>query len=136
MTVNVLGTEYTIERIPENEDKHFTECDGYCDETTKRIVVTIREPDKMDKGNLELYYQKCVRHELIHAFLFESGLCENCEWAHNEEVVDWIAAQFPKMLKAMQDAETLNRLEMQEIIDEIGKPTGAYERVCVGGVHH
>lgn len=108
MIVNVLGTEYTVERVREDEDKHFSECDGYCDETTKRIVIAVREPDKMDKGDLDSYYRKCVRHELVHAFLFESGLCENCEWAHNEEVVDWIAAQFLKLAGAMQEAGALN----------------------------
>lgn len=37
-----------------------------------------------------------IRHELVHAFLFESGLSVN-SWADNEEIVDWIAIQFPKL---------------------------------------
>jgi hypothetical protein len=37
-----------------------------------------------------------MRHELIHAFLFESGL-DCCSWADKEEIVDWIAIQFPKL---------------------------------------
>ena len=43
-----------------------------------------------------------LRHELIHAFLFESGLDQNsnlCEsWAINEEMVDWMAIQMPKIM--------------------------------------
>ena len=59
------------------------------------------------KGNLELQEQKNLRHEIIHAFLFESGLAENSEWAQNEEMVDWIAKQGPKLIKAWQEAGAL-----------------------------
>ena len=48
-----------------------------------------------------------MRHELIHAFLFESGLAENSNWARNEEMVDWIARQFPKMAKTFQEVKVL-----------------------------
>lgn len=47
-----------------------------------------------------------MRHEVIHAFLFESGLAENSNisdaWAVNEEMVDWLAIQAPKIFKAFQ----------------------------------
>ena len=46
---------------------------------------------------------KVIRHELVHAFIFESGLCECCSWADNEELVDWIARQFPKMNKVFSE---------------------------------
>lgn len=47
-----------------------------------------------------------MRHEIVHAYLFESGLTE-CSgavnsWAINEEMVDWIASQFPKMKRTME----------------------------------
>ena len=42
-----------------------------------------------------------LRHEIIHAFLFESGLeCNSLKtynWAENEEMVDWFAIQSPKI---------------------------------------
>ena len=37
-----------------------------------------------------------LRHEIIHAFLIESGLNDACDW-HCEEMVDWLAMQFPKL---------------------------------------
>ena len=40
--------------------------------------------------------KEILRHELIHAFLVESGLNRNCGW-HNEEMVDWLAIQFNKI---------------------------------------
>ncbi|MFD1464645.1 hypothetical protein ACFQ4L_00875 [Lapidilactobacillus mulanensis] len=46
---------------------------------------------------------KDTRHELIHAFLCESGLAENSDWAQNEEVVDWIARQFPKLFETFKN---------------------------------
>ena len=52
-----------------------------------------------------------IRHEIIHAFLFESGLAQNTNdvesWAMNEEMVDWLAIQFPKLLKAFKEAECI-----------------------------
>ena len=37
-------------------------------------------------------------HEIVHAFLHESGLSSNSEWAMNEEIADWIALQLPKII--------------------------------------
>ena len=107
--INVLGTEYTIEIKTKEENKFLEEIDGYCDKTSKKIVVAAE-----DEGNqLEIYsdYQKKVtRHEIIHAFLFESGLHENFEhkqWGHDETTIDWVAVQFPKLLKAFEQADCL-----------------------------
>lgn len=49
-----------------------------------------------------------LRHEVIHAFLNESGLQWNSfapenAWAKNEEMVDWIAIQAPKIFKVYQE---------------------------------
>lgn len=46
-------------------------------------------------------------NEIVHAFLLESGLDENSEWARNEELVDWIAIQGPKIWKAWQEADAV-----------------------------
>ena len=59
------------------------------------------------KQNLLVQTNKVKRHEIIHAFLFESGLAENSNWAQNEEMVDFFAIQFPKLLKAFEQADAL-----------------------------
>ena len=41
MTVNVLGASYTLKFIPEEEDEGLKDCDGYCDETIKTLVVKL-----------------------------------------------------------------------------------------------
>lgn len=94
--VNVLGTNYTIVKSNKAEDDLLADSDGYCDYTVKRIVIGTFEPTSDSLKDLKAYEKKVIRHELVHAFLFESGLGQN-SWAENEEIVDWIAFQFPKM---------------------------------------
>lgn len=108
MKINVLGTEYTITEASEAEDKMLATCDGYCDKTTKRIVVCKKSP-KCDLGDFEAYQKKVIRHEIVHAFLFESGLHESWKHdeGHDESFVDWFAVQFPKLLAAIKEADAL-----------------------------
>lgn len=110
MKVNILGTEYTVEERTVEEDSYLSNCDGYCDKTTKEIVVAKQKPDN-DLNNYEWYRNKVMRHEIIHAFLYESGLHENFEhpkqFGHEETTVDWFAVQFPKMLKVFEEVGCL-----------------------------
>lgn len=111
-TVNVMGTDYEMVFVPEDspcfEDK---ECDGYIDVTTKRIIIAIFEPDKTSVANLYEYQKSIMRHEIIHAFLYECGLWGNsngCEyWALNEEMVDWFALQHKKLHAVFEKAGAL-----------------------------
>ena len=74
-------------------------------ETTKEIVVeNYKRGQQGEKGRLEIQEKKNIRHEIVHAFLFESGLAENSEWAQNEEMVDWFACQAPKIYAAFRAA--------------------------------
>ena len=108
MTINILGTEYTVILATEQAEPRLEDCDGFCDETTKEIVVkNYKRGQPGSKGKLELQEQKNIRHEIVHAFLFESGLAENSDWAQNEEMVDWVAKQGPKLVKAWQEAGAL-----------------------------
>lgn len=105
--INVLGTNYELSFSNKEEDKFLQDCDGYCDKTTKQIVVDSSELD-CDLGNPQVYIKKNVRHELIHAFMYESGLVENWEhkrYGQEETTVDWFAYQLPKINKALKDAE-------------------------------
>lgn len=108
MTISILGAKYTITHS--HNDPRLEKIDGFCDETTKEIVVETYEGDDGKpgvKGQLDVQRKKNVRHEIVHAFAFESGLAENSPWAQNEELVDWIAIQGPKIWKAWQEAGAL-----------------------------
>lgn len=107
MQVNVLGTMYTIQESNKVDDPALEECDGYCDDTVKLCVIdSMNCSDAMAKQNMNEYKKKVIRHELVHAFLFECGLAEN-SWASNEEIVDWIASMHHKLHAAFEQAELL-----------------------------
>lgn len=106
-TINVLGTEIRVLFREEKQDPKLEELGGYFDATENLIVVKIPEKDSMSVGNLENHQKKVFRHEIIHAFLHESGLdwsavSSEC-WATNEEMVDWFAIQSPKIFKVFRE---------------------------------
>lgn len=111
-TVNILGTEYTIETHKVSEDKTLenNRWTGYCGEESKVIVIADMSESpyfEMNEQEQEIYRNKTLRHEITHAFLNESGLTDgssDCEhWARNEEMVDWFAIQSPKIFKVFSD---------------------------------
>ena len=112
MKVNILGTEYEILAKSNEEEPYLKECDGFCDRSRKEIVIADLQPDPDTyRVDLKWYRKKVLRHEIIHAFLSESGLEENSHstdaWARNEEMVDWFAMQFPKLLKAFKEVDCI-----------------------------
>jgi len=110
MKINILGTEYEILIQNVSENEKLEECDGLCEHYSKKIVVSDfeeAEKDKMCVENLDEYRKKVLRHEIVHAFFGESGLRGNSSYAEDEELVDWIAIQAPKLFKAFKEAECL-----------------------------
>ena len=113
MTIDILGTEYTIEihKIKEDEYMESQDLDGYCDGYAKKIVLVDFDGDERFRFDGEAardnYLRQILRHEIIHAFLNESGLMDSAEivkaaWPKNEEMVDWLAIQFPKIQKVFE----------------------------------
>ncbi len=99
MKTNILGTEYNIVMDAEEKDyPKLKDLNGYIDFSIKEIVI--RKFEKVDDSleNLEYCQKETLRHEIIHAFFFESGLDNESYYAKNEELIDWIALQFEKML--------------------------------------
>ena len=109
-TVRILGSTWTIKEQSESENELLKGCDGYCDWTTKEIVVEREIYGNL--GDMEAYIRKVLRHEIVHAFLLESGLhessCNTESWANNEEMVDWIARQGQKIYEAWKDVGALD----------------------------
>lgn len=107
-SITVLGTIYKIFYTSENEDEKMRNADGYIEQYAKEIYINKDLYDDEYKSerkvcaNLEQLAKISTRHELIHAFLVESGLWQNTDWVTNEEMTDWIARQFPKMQKAFE----------------------------------
>lgn len=107
MKICILGSDWTIEHAPQRELEEKG-CDGYTDNTVRKIVVASFEPDARSKQDLDRHARKVLRHEIVHAFLYESGLAENSDWAMDEEMVDWIAMQFPKLMVAFAAAGAMD----------------------------
>ena len=105
--VNILGAEYKIIRSNMVQHPKLTRASGYCDFNIHTIVVDeFKNPDQDATEDMNAYKKKVLRHELTHAFLCESGLSTN-SWADNEEIVDWIAIQAPKIFKVFKELELL-----------------------------
>lgn len=118
MKIDVLGTKYDIIRVKSGHDEYMEKMHfgGYCDEVEKRIVLldlkTVPEWASESEYRIKEQEKETLRHELIHAFLSESGLSWNSfplekAWAKNEEMVDWFAIQMPKLVKVFKAADCL-----------------------------
>lgn len=103
--VNILGTEYEIVESTYKDDSALLEYGGYCDRSARKIVISMESPPHpMAAEDQEVTRRATIRHELTHAFFAESG---HSRWCDDEDLVDWIALQFPKMMKAMQELECI-----------------------------
>lgn len=105
-TINILGTKYRL--ILDAPDELLPEdADGAMDQSLKQIQVRVMEANRNTLQNLDEYRKKVIRHEITHAFLYESGLWNNSSniqaWGYSEEITDWFAIQSPKILKVFQE---------------------------------
>lgn len=103
--IDVLGTEYVVKFKELNDE----DIDGFCDNTQKLIVIRSDNENKV--GDFKYLQKKQLRHEIIHAFMSESGL--QCNWqhieqfGHDETTIDWFAIQSPKIFKVFADLKLL-----------------------------
>lgn len=111
--VNILGTEYTIEIVEPDEEMQKNDWVGLCVGYDK--IIRLVNFSKMDsfKNSSETEIvnamKETLRHEVVHAFFNESGLKDSANvydgpWCKNEELVDWLAIQGPKIIQAWKEA--------------------------------
>nr|DAG53482.1 MAG TPA: hypothetical protein [Caudoviricetes sp.] len=112
--INILGSEWSVKFGNEKEYPNLEKMDGYSDSSVREIVVCDMKSSQGQAGakaDLERYQKQVVRHEVIHAFLAESGLDSSSgavkSWATNEEMVDWFAIQSPKIFKLFSELELM-----------------------------
>jgi len=114
----IMGTEYEIITESREQEEAYTKNTwiGFCDFYAKEIHLLDLKNDEnykneSDKCLLELS-KKVLRHEITHAFMYESGLESSAHthdgpWSLNEEMVDWIAIQSPKIFEAFKQVGCL-----------------------------
>lgn len=104
MTINVLGVDYEI--IKQNDNPKLKDADGLCEWISKKIYYTdgyIEEDDALE--NIEWYIHKVIRHEALHALFAEMGVKK---WMLDEELVDMLAMQYPKIRKILDECDALD----------------------------
>lgn len=94
----ILGTEYSVEIGDPGAD-----ADGSTDVFDKKIII--KHPSNMMQGTDDeiskaARFAEVIRHEVIHAFFYESGLLQKC---FDEELVDWFMMQFEKIRIAINE---------------------------------
>lgn len=107
--VDILGSEWTIKYL--DEDPRFEHAEGFTNEALREITIenvkASDDPLDFDIPSQYVNQKRVLRHEIIHAYLYESGLGESsnpCEaWAVNEEMVDWFARSLPKMTATFKE---------------------------------
>lgn len=128
MKVKILGAEYEI--IKDAEEKDYPKLkglSGYTDFSIKKIIIRRFEKDEDSLEDLEYYQREVLKHEIIHAFFYESGLDGNSDYARNEELIDWIAIQFEKMLGIFIEAGAVN---------SIGIDINVYDRTSKNSINN
>lgn len=104
--INILGSNWNIVFREEAEDNYLKNRDGYTDKTVKTIVIA-KDRGDTGFGDYDQHQKETLRHEIIHAFLMESGLDSNFqhpnEFGHDETTVDWFAMQWHKINKVFEE---------------------------------
>jgi len=115
-TVNILGTEYLIRFENTETVPALNDLCGYCSYNSHEIVINQEVNYFKDKSDewITNDIKATLRHELIHAFFGESGLTQssamyNGAWAQNEEMVDWMSLQSPKIFKVFTELELIEK---------------------------
>ena len=105
------------------DDPKLESMDGYTDPSIKRIVISDvhRRPDDPENVQDQDWFQRnIIRHELIHAFVVESG-CQDALW-HSEDMVRWLAYMFPRLLAAFNEAGAMDHGK-GVVLDGVYHPT-------------
>ena len=118
MTVSILGTPYEIIVKKYDDEEAFERrsiagfCDGYAKEIVSCDMHTYKDWENDTEKTIVECQKETTRHEIVHAFFYESGLWDSSlgidnSWAKNEEMVDWIAIQGAKIYNAWKEADAL-----------------------------
>lgn len=100
-TINILGETWKLVF-----DEKLNNQWGVCDYTVRTIKIcpSMTEPKIPDDRliDMELHSHKVLRHEIIHAMITEGGMRNKDKWK-DEDMIDWISLQYPKMQKLFEE---------------------------------
>ena len=96
MKIKILGVKYEVSYESPEINRDLVTHRGLCKMCEKKIII---------RNDLtEQYTKATLRHEILHAFLYECGLSHDAlaydkSWCCNEEMIDFFAIQIPKIHK-------------------------------------
>ena len=114
VTVDVLGTPYSIICRKRDEDRRFTAdeyCDGYCDSSAHKIILRdIKTEDASDPERVErldVVYRRNMREKLLQIFV-QTGALElpRFDMFINLDVLKDAAALTPEKLASICSTTT------------------------------
>lgn len=91
--IMILGTKYLINFCNLN-NWNFEENANV--DIEKKIINILLDEEKLD-----YYSSLALKHEIIHAYFYESGLFE--KYGTDEVLVDWLALQFDKINNTIKE---------------------------------
>lgn len=94
--INILGTEYEYEVVKNIAAKELDGAGGGITKFFEKKIFINGDNDVLAD------YNRIVRHEILHAFFFESGLSE---YARDEKIIDFLAYQIPKIVDIYKNLE-------------------------------
>lgn len=94
--VNVLGHKYELMYINETDipEKYKSKLEnnmGLCENFEKKLIVLNNLKTDLMYERKDLLEQKVARHELLHAYMFNSGLSQLWDKDTEEALVDFLA---------------------------------------------
>lgn len=102
--INILGQEYTVIYANKEEKPKLKtmEANGLAELYSKELVINSSMDDGTGRSynSLNLFAEKVVKHEIIHAFFHEAGLTDYCS---DELLIEWLALQINKIHKVFKD---------------------------------
>ena len=109
--ISILGTEYLVLKGNPKDYPILEDANAYTDIYAKQIVIDEKfdtENHGLNTHNPEAVKRKLYRHEILHAFIAESGFGYNFSSENEEDIVNWVAEQFPKMKKIFEELGILD----------------------------
>lgn len=99
--MNILGAEYQL--IIDTDYCEAINADGVTERYDKKIYMR-NVQDMLEKDSSlqckQRRYDETLRHEIVHAFLFESGLDS---YSCDETLVQWMVSKMPQVTQAFKE---------------------------------
>lgn len=102
---HIMGATYTVETNPDIIKREGA--DGICARYGRKILIAPIDdmlPDCDNDKEKQARFNEVMRHELLHAFLYECGVEK---YAEDEDLVQFLAIQFYKLYELFREMEVL-----------------------------